>query len=229
MIGQTLQFKPMSQALTLNALPLFPLNTVLFPGGYLPLQIFEVRYLDMVARCFKNNAPFGVISLAGGSEVRKAPTQESGESTVEQEIFHPVGTLARITSLSQPRSGLMLIQCTGLQRFAISQRNLLKHGLWVADVTLLDDDQSVPVPDDLKPVAKTLERVVNTLKAQGTSDDQMPMQQPYQYDDCAWVANRWCDVLPIPLELKHQLMALDNPLIRLELVSDMLERNGIST
>jgi Lon protease-like protein len=219
----------MPQALTLNALPLFPLNTVLFPGGYLPLQIFEVRYLDMVGRCFKNSAPFGVISLNGGSEVRQAPSQEFEPSTVEQDIFYPIGTLARITNLSQPRPGLMLIQCTGLQRFKVKQRNLLKHGLWVADVTLQADDQSVPVPADLQPVADTLKRVVTTLQAQGTPDDQMPIQPPYLFDDCAWVANRWCDVLPIPIELKHQLMTLDNPLVRLELVSDMLERNGIST
>jgi Lon protease-like protein len=219
----------MPQTLTLNALPLFPLTTVLFPGGYLPLQIFEVRYLDMIGRCFKNNAPFGVISLDQGSEVRKAPNEAPGEPSVAQEIFFPVGTLARITSLSRPRSGLMLIQCTGLQRFEVTQRTLLKHGLWVADVTLLADDQSVQIPEDLMSVADTLKRVVTTLQAQGTQEDQMPIQPPYQYDDCAWVANRWCDVLPIPLELKHRLMALDNPLVRLELVSDLLERNGIST
>ena len=108
MIGQTL--KPtMTHALTLNALPLFPLTTVLFPGGYLPLQIFEVRYLDMIGRCFKNNAPFGVISLNQGSEVMKAPQVEPGAPTVADEIFYPVGTLARVTSLSRPQAGLMLI------------------------------------------------------------------------------------------------------------------------
>ena len=219
----------MPQPLTLNALPLFPLTTVLFPGGYLPLQIFEVRYLDMIGRCFKNNAPFGVISLDKGNEVRKAPQVEPGAPTVADEIFYPVGTLARVTSLSRPQAGLMLIQCAGLQRFQVTERRLLKHGLWVADVTLVADDQNVPVPDDLKPVARTLKRVVTTLQAQGTLEDQMPIQPPYQYDDCAWVANRWCDVLPMPLELKHRLMALDNPLVRLELVSDVLERNGIST
>jgi hypothetical protein len=219
----------MTPALTLNALPLFPLSTVLFPGGYLPLQIFEVRYLDMIGRCFKNNAPFGVISLNQGSEVMKAPRAESSAPSVVDEIFYPVGTLARVTSLSRPQAGLMLIQCNGLQRFKVDERKLLKHGLWVADVTLLADDQNVPIPDYLKSVASTLKRVVTTLQTQGTLEDQMPVQPPYQYDDCAWVANRWCDVLPIPLELKHRLMALDNPLVRLELVSDMLERNGIST
>jgi Lon protease-like protein len=219
----------MPQTLNLNALPLFPLTTVLFPGGYLPLQIFEVRYLDMIGRCFKNNAPFGVITLDKGSEVRKAPDASADAPSVAQEIFYPVGTLARITSLSRPQPGLMLIQCTGLQRFEVAQRSLLKHGLWVANVNLLADDQSVGIPEDLKPVADTLKRVVSTLQAQGTAEDQMPIQPPYQYDDCAWVANRWCDVLPMPLELKHRLMSLDNPLVRLELVSDLLERNGIST
>lgn len=219
----------MPQTLTLNALPLFPLTTVLFPGGYLPLQIFEVRYLDMIGRCFKNNAPFGVITLDKGSEVRKAPDATSDAPSVAQEIFYPVGTLARITSLSRPQPGLMLIQCNGLQRFEVAERSLLKHGLWVANVSLLADDQNVPIPDDLKPVADTLKRVVSTLQTQGTPEDQMPIQPPYQYGDCAWVANRWCDVLPMPLELKHRLMSLDNPLVRLELVSDLLERNGIST
>jgi Lon protease-like protein len=219
----------MPQSLSLNALPLFPLTTVLFPSGYLPLQIFEVRYLDMIGRCFKNNAPFGVITLDKGSEVRKPPDAPADAPSVAQEIFYPVGTLARITSLSRPQPGLMLIQCTGLQRFEVSERSLLKHGLWVANVKLLADDQSVGIPEDLKPVADTLKRVVSTLQVQGTPEDQMPIQPPYQYDDCAWVANRWCDVLPMPLELKHRLMSLDNPLVRLELVSDLLERNGIST
>jgi Lon protease-like protein len=219
----------MPQSLTLNALPLFPLTTVLFPSGYLPLQIFEVRYLDMIGRCFKNNAPFGVITLDKGSEVRKAPDAPTDAPSVAQEIFYPVGTLARITSLSRPQPGLMLIQCTGLQRFEVAERSLLKHGLWVANVNLLADDQSVGIPEDLKPVADTLKRVVSTLQVQGTAEDQMPIQPPYQYDDCAWVANRWCDVLPMPLELKNRLMSLDNPLVRLELVSDLLERNGIST
>ncbi len=222
----------MSATLTLQSLPLFPLNTVLFPGGYLPLQIFEVRYLDMIGKCFKAGAPFGIVTLNPGSEVnevRQAPVQRAGGSSFADEIFYPTGTLARITSLSRPQPGLMLIQCTGMQRFRVNQHELLKHGLWVAQVSLLDADQRVPIPPDLKPVADTLARVITTLQAQGTLTEQMPMQPPYQLDDCAWVANRWCELLPMPNELKHRLMALDNPLVRLELVSDLLERNGIST
>ena len=195
----------------------------------MPLQIFEVRYLDMIGKCFKAEAPFGIVTLQQGNEVRQAPGAEAGGSSFAQEIFYPVGTLARITSMSRPQPGLMLIQCIGLQRFEVTQHELLKHGLWVANVSMLPDDQCVPIPDDLQPVASTLERVIHTLQEQDTLPEQMPMQPPYLMNDCAWVANRWCELLPIPPELKNQLMALDNPLVRLELVSDLLERNGIST
>lgn len=219
----------MTDTLALQSLPLFPLGTVLFPGGYLPLQIFEVRYLDMIGKCFKTGAPFGVVSLNRGSEVRQAPGGAPGGDNLAQEIFYPTGTLARITQLSRPQPGLMLIQCTGEQRFTVSNHHLMKHGLWVADVTLLPDDQQVAIPPDLKAVANTLKRVIDTLHEQHLEAEQMPIQPPYQLDDCAWVANRWCELLPMSLELKHRLMALDNPLVRLELVSDLLERNGIPT
>ncbi|MDD2808642.1 LON peptidase substrate-binding domain-containing protein [Rhodoferax sp.] len=219
----------MSDALTLQSLPLFPLKTVLHPGGYLPLQIFEVRYLDMIGKCFKAGAPFGVVTLNAGEEVRQANTASTAKDQIAQELFYPTGTLARITSLSRPQPGLMLIHCTGMQRFQVTQHELLKHGLWVAHVTLQPEDQAIAIPPDLQPVARTLARVIDTLKAQGTTADHMPMQPPYQLDDCAWVSNRWCELLPLPAELKNRLMALDNPLVRLELVSDLLERHGIST
>jgi Lon protease-like protein len=219
----------MSETLTLQSLPLFPLDTALFPGGYLPLQIFEVRYLDMVGKCFKTGAPFGVVTLNKGNEVRRAPAYDAAGGDMAQEVFYPSGTLARITHLTRPQPGLMRIQCLGLQRFDITRHELLKHGLWVADVNVVPKDQCVPIPEDLQPVASTLSRVIDTLKAQGTLPEQMPMQPPYLLDDCAWVANRWCELLPMPPELKNRLMILDNPLVRLELVSDLLERNGIST
>lgn len=215
----------MPDALALHSLPLFPLGTVLFPGGYLPLQIFETRYLDMITKCHQAGAPFGIVTLKHGSEVRQAPDSDH----LAQQIFFETGTLASITGLNRPQPNLLLIQCRGLQRFVVSQHELLKHGLWIASVRVHPDDLQVLVPDDLQPVAAALRRVISTLQAQGTAADQMPMQPPYLLDDCAWVANRWCELLPMTLDLKLQLMALDNPLVRLELVSDLLERNGIPT
>ncbi|WP_296490685.1 LON peptidase substrate-binding domain-containing protein [Rhodoferax sp.] len=219
----------MTDTLSFDSLPLFPLNLVLLPGGHLPLRIFEVRYLDMVSKCFKAGTPFGIVTLVQGSEVRSAAADQAGIASKSQEVFYPVGTLARITRLSRPQSGLIMITCTGAQRFELKQPELLKHGLWTGSAKLLPDDQSVPIPEDLTAVASALARVLDTLRAQGMTPEQMPIQPPYALHDCAWVANRWCDLLPMSLPQKHRLMTLDNPLLRLELVSDLLERNGIAS
>lgn len=219
----------MTDTHALDALPLFPLELVLYPGGFLPLRIFEVRYLDMVNQCEKTGTPFGVVTLSRGSEVRTAASDPAVGARTGQEVFHRVGTLARINQLSRPQPGLIMINCTGTQRFEVTQPELLKHGLWVGQAKRLPDDQSVPIPEDLLPVASALARVLDTLKAQGVMPEQMPIQPPYALHDCAWVANRWCDLLPMALAQRHRLMTLDNPLLRLELVSDLLERNGIAT
>ncbi len=217
----------MSDVLTLSSLPLFPLGTVLYPGGLLPLRIFEVRYLDMIGKCHKTGAPFGVVALTQGSEVRRPEDGPSGDGFAS-EAFYNVGTLATITSFSVPQPGLMVIRCSGTQRFEISSREKLKHGLWIADVTRLDDDQAIPVPEDLRGTANALGKLIRTLQERGVPADQMPLEPPYRLDDCGWVANRWCELLPMPLELKQRLMELDNPLVRLELVSDILEKTGIA-
>jgi Lon protease-like protein len=224
----------MQQILTLTSLPLFPLGTVLYPGGSLVLQIFEVRYLDMIGKCHKSGAPFGVVSLTHGSEVRKPAggTSAGGEPTGDgfaTESFSAVGTLVTLTEFSVPHPGLMVVRCTGTQRFRISRHDKLKHGLWVADVTQIPDDQSIPIPEDLKGVATALGNLIKQLQVRQTPLEHMPMQEPYRLDDCAWVANRWCELLDLPLDMKQRLMELDNPLVRLELVSDILERNGIAT
>jgi uncharacterized protein len=217
----------MSEPLSLASLPLFPLNTVLFPGGSLGLQIFEVRYLDLIGKCHKTGAPFGVVSLVKGDEVRKAdPTRPSGDGFA-QEGFVDVGTLATITEFSAPQPGLMVVRCTAGQRFRINARRQLKHGLWVADVTSMQPDASTAIPADLQLVAQALGKVIKDLQERAVPAAQMPMHPPYQLDDCAWVANRWCELLPLPTHLKQGLMQLDNPLLRLELVGDFLRKGGI--
>lgn len=219
----------MSEPQALFSLPLFPLGTVLFPGGSLPLRVFEVRYLDMIGKCHKTGAPFGVVSLTQGTEVRRPVEDELGGDGFAPEAFEAVGTLATITEFLSPQAGLMVIHCIGTQRFRMSSFQQLKHGLWVADVSLLADDLPVRIPDDLEGVATALHHLIDTLHARAVPLRQMPLRPPYLLDDCAWVANRWCELLPIPLEQKQRLMELDNPLVRLELVSDMLARNGIPT
>jgi uncharacterized protein len=206
----------MTDALHLSTLPLFPLSTVLYPGGILSLQIFELRYLDMVGKAHQTGAPFGVVLLTQGAEVRKP---------ADTEVFERVGTLATITQLARPQAGLMSLQCLGTQRFAITRREQLRNGLWVGDVICQIADIAVEIPPDLQAAADALGQLIANLQQRNATA--LPVHAPYQLDDCGWVANRWCEMLPMPPELKQRLMALDNPLVRLELVNDVLRKTGI--
>lgn len=220
-------------ATALTELPLFPLGTVLFPGGVLPLRIFEVRYLDMIGRCWKEGRPFGVVALTEGHEVRRPEASER---------FAAVGTLAHITHFHAPQPGLMMIRCVGGQRFRLSGSHQLKHGLWVGEAEAIADDPEVPVPDDLKPVAQALDDVLKRLKAQmdealgpsATPEQaalaalQMPIAEPWRLDDCGWVANRWCELLPMRAGDRQRRLELGSPLVRLELVSDQMNASGLA-
>ncbi|BEP92791.1 LON peptidase substrate-binding domain-containing protein [Acidovorax sp. A79] len=211
---------PMTPPLTLSSLPLFPLGSVLFPDGMLALRVFEMRYLDMVRKCHQAGAPFGVVALTQGREVRQAGAPE--------ERFNDVGTLAMIEQLETPQPGLITLSCRGSQRFRITQRHHLPHGLWIADVGHIERDLTIPVPDDLKKASTALAQVLHTLQLRDPNMPSLITPTAAQLNDCGWVANRWCELLPVPLELKQRLMELDNPLVRLELVGDVLERTGIA-
>lgn len=212
----------------LTQVPLFPLQSVLFPGGYLPLRIFEVRYLDMIGRSHKAGTPFGVVCLTEGREVRTPPAGDdpNGEPFAT-EAFHPEGTLATITHLERPNPGLMMIRCTGTQRFRVLSSERLRTGLWVADIELIPVDAMVGVPLDLQSVSKTLQDLLSSLSERVTDTAELPLQPPYRWGDCSWLANRWCELLPLSASEKQRFMTLDNPLVRLELVADALEQLGI--
>jgi Lon protease-like protein len=217
---------PAAAPLRLQQLPLFPLQAVLFPDGWMPLRIFEVRYLDMIRRCHQAGAPFGVVGLSEGSEVRRPDPVHPGGFAPE--ALFPEGTLARIEQLEQPQPGLLFIHCRGLQRFHIDTSHRLPHGLWVADVTLEAPEPVVPVPEHLHSTRDALQRVLHNLQAREPAGlNELPLQPPYRWDDSGWVANRWIELLPAPTELKQRLMTLDSPLLRLELVSDLLDKLGV--
>lgn len=195
-------------------LPLFPLGTVLFPQGLLALKIFETRYLDMVTHCLRSGAPFGVVTLAQGAEVRAG----DGEVRFEHE-----GCLAELIDCDSPQAGILQIRCRGVQRFTVSQVHQAPDGLWRADAVLQTADVvEAPRPDFLASVA-ALQRAIDTLQGR----DQAPFLSPYALDDAGWVANRWCEILPIPLPTRHKLMMLPDPHARLQLVDGFLRRHGI--
>jgi len=202
----------------MTSIPLFPLNTVLYPDGYLPLQIFEVRYLDMIRNCINGEQPFGVVQLLAGAEVRK-PGQ--------QEALAPVGTLARVMDWSAPLSGLLQIKCMGTQRFRVLSSEQLKHGLWMAEIDMLAQDLPVPIPPEQQNVADALGALIRTLQEEKIPLDQMPLQPPYRLDESGWVANRWCELLSLTPLQKQLLLSQDNAVLRLELVQDVLADNGL--
>ena len=189
-------------------LPLFPLQAVLFPGGLLGLKVFEARYLDLVSACLRTRQPFGVVCLRQGSD--------AGRGAVRVE---PVGTLAHIDEVDGEQAGILQLRCSGGSRFELAaapeQRS---NGLWTAAVSPLPDDPAeAPAPEMLATVA-ALAKAIASLKAQGN----LPFLEPYRLDDAGWVANRWCEILPITLAAKQRLMALESPSIRLKLVDEFL-------
>jgi len=197
-------------------LPLFPLQSVLFPGGLLSLKVFEARYLDLVGRCLREQAPFGVVCLRQGSELRR-----SGEAVQ----FETMGVLARLDEVDAEQTGILRVRCTGTQRFSLTGPRQQADGLWQADATLLDDDETVAPSEALLPTVKALANAIGTLRQQGS----LPFIEPYRFDDAGWVANRWCEILPISLAAKQKLMELDEPQVRLQLVDEFLRSKGVVT
>ena len=200
------------------SIPLFPLNTVFFPDGHLPLQIFEVRYLEMIKKCIAAEQPFGVVALLDGSEVRK-PEQ--------RERLAEVGTFARVKEWSAPLAGLLHIQCEGRGRFRILSSERLRNGLWMAEVAQLAPDKEVDIPPEQQNVANALGALIRSLRERNTPPEQMPLLPPFRLDECGWVANRWCELLALDIDEKQRLLAQENPVLRLELVQDILADHGL--
>jgi Lon protease-like protein len=201
------------------SIPLFPLSTVLFPDGVLPLQIFEARYLDMISRCLTEDMSFGVVLLTQGHEVRSA--------NGPQEQFAKSGTLASVHDTTASTPGLLQVVCRGGSRFTVLAAQRRANGLWMADVELVEDDHGVRIPSELRGASDALDRVLESLH--NVPQQRWPVQAPFRLDDCGWVANRWCELLPLPNQQKHNMLMLDNPLIRLELLHDVLDEHGLIT
>ena len=195
----------------MTELPLFPLGTVLFPGGLLELKIFEARYLDLMSRCLRERAPFGVVALRAGTEARTA----GGESVQ----LHDVGTLAELIEVDSAQAGILLVRCRGGPRFAVGPTRQERDGLWLATATTaIADDAAVPPAAGQADVVRGLVEAVAALAAQGAT----PFLEPHRFDEAGWVANRWCELLPLPLEAKQRLMTLEDPLARLEVVDSLM-------
>jgi Lon protease-like protein len=196
-----------------NPLPLFPLKTVLFPGALLALKVFETRYLDLMSECLRQGTPFGVVCLRQGQEASRNRATE-GRTQLEE-----VGVLVRIDDIDAEQAGILSVRCTGTQRFRrLGPPGRRENGLWHSQAELMaDDPPRAPGPAVASTVA-ALAEAISKLK----EHDKQPFAEPYRLDDAGWVANRWCELLPVSLAAKQKLMALDDPVIRLSLVDGFL-------
>lgn len=198
----------------MTELPLFPLQTVLFPGGLLSLKVFEARYLDLAAACLRERRPFGVVALRKGPEVR-----QGDDATVLEEI----GVVAELLEVDSAQPGILHLRCRGTHRFRIESTRQQPDGLWVGTVELLPDDELLPPVETMHETVRGLANAIASLKSKGVE----PFEEPYRFDSAGWVANRWCEILPIPLAAKQKLMELPDANVRLGLVDEFLRGKGV--
>ena len=185
-------------------IPLFPLQTVLFPGGPLPLRLFEPRYLDMVSRCMKDSLPFGVVLI-----------DSAQKSSVVN--LHAIGTLATIVDWYQGTDGLLGITALGGKRFRIVEVEQQADGLNIGLVQTLATEPAVKLPQDFLSMAALLRAVIDDLGRLYETIEK-------HYDDSSWVGFRFAEVLPLELDQKQHCLELDDPVARLKLLRPLLRQ-----
>ncbi|MCJ1884734.1 LON peptidase substrate-binding domain-containing protein [Pseudomonas sp. LA21] len=186
--------------------PLFPLNTVLFPGCRLDLQIFEARYLDMIGRCMKQNGGFGVVAIVEGEEVGDAP-----------ERYSLVGCEALIRDWQQRPNGLLGIRVEGGRRFRVLSANVQPDQLTVAEVEWLDEMPDQPLTKEHEDLAALLEALsmhpmVSALEMGGEVNGQQELACQLAY------------LLPFERDQKQVLLEMDDPTVRLARIQVLLEQ-----
>lgn len=182
--------------------PLFPLRTVLYPGGPLPLRIFEPRYLDMISECLKHEQSFGVLLIKSGSETGPATTFD-------------VGTLARITDWYQGSDGLLGVTALGGERFRLVSSERRPDGLNMGEIEILPEQGEQTLPEEFKPLAQILAGVLDDL-------GRLYEALERRYDDAGWVGYRFAEILPISPEEKQSCLETDDPVQRLQIVRKVL-------
>jgi Lon protease-like protein len=183
-------------------IPLFPLNTIVFPGGLLKLKIFEQRYLDMTKRCIADQSGFGVIA-----------TQDDG-------VAYGVGTLVTVTEWDMPHTGIFALKTMGATRFVVREKWVEKDGLNRGRVTQIPDEDDVTLPAEFTHLAGLVEGIVARY-----GEDTFP--QPLRLDSASWVSARLAEVMPLNLRIKQQLLEINDPVLRLKALSQFLSKQGI--
>ena len=203
----------------LSDLPLFPLHTVLFPGGHLPLKIFEARYLDMARACLREGTPFGVCLLKSGNEIASPGAPSVPES---------IGCLAEITQCDVDTFGMLLVHARGTTRFRLLSHRVGPSNLLVGVAETIGDDTPM---DDAQALikfgacAEVLERIIDAIKAREPKD--LPFAEPFLLDDPTWVSNRLSEILPIPMRARQKLMELEDAAARIDVVHHYMQQHQL--
>jgi len=191
-------------------IPLFPLNTVLFPGGLLPLRVFEQRYMDMVKTCMKQETPFGICLIKDGEEVGTPA------------LPHDVGCLVRIADWDMPQLGVLNLKVQGMQRFSIEQHRVEKDGLIVAHVTMQPAERTQDIPPELAGCSAVLKGIMEKVGVENFA-------QPFHYEDAVWVGYRLAELLPIKLSAKQAMLEMNDSIMRLRILHKFLGQQGLTT
>jgi len=188
-------------------IPLFPLKTVLFPHGILPLRLFEPRYLDMVSACMKSDSGFGVCLISAGEEVGAAAS------------IHTVGTLARITDWEMREDGLLGITLRGQERLTILSQHIESNQLIMATASTIPDEPEMEIPPAYSVLVELLRQAFEQAGHPYT-------EMVKKYAEAGWVGYRLAELLPFKLSFKQELLELNDPLQRLQRIAVALEERA---
>lgn len=187
-------------------IPLFPLPAVLFPGGYLPLRIFEQRYIDMVRDCSIRDTCFGVCLVNNSEDANRPATHLR------------IGTTAEICDFSTLEDGLLGIVAQGRQRFIIQRTRMRENGLLMAEVNLLAESEAVNVPEEYSVLSLIAQRFMEQVGGN------YPSFQPADLQDADWVGFRLSELLSLENNEKQTLLQITDPLERLQVLLEILPR-----
>ncbi|MCA1925666.1 MAG: LON peptidase substrate-binding domain-containing protein [Thiobacillus sp.] len=188
------------------ALPLFPLNTVVFPGGRLPLRVFEQRYLDLIKRCIAENASFGICAIREGQEV--------GTPAVPC----AVGTRVRIVEWDMPQTGIFHVDTEGLDRFVIRSTRVEPSGLLTSQVEPVSAEAPAAIPEEYELATEVLQHIIGEYGA-----SRFP--EPHAFEDAVWVGYRLSEVLPLKLSTRQNLLEMNDSLARLRILVQILRQH----
>jgi hypothetical protein len=188
-----------------TTLPLFPLNTVVFPGGRLPLRIFEQRYLDMVKQAIADNTPFGICAIREGSE------------TGTPAVPYSVGTRVQVADWDMPQTGILHIDTLAQERFVIRGTHTEASGLLIGTVEAVSSESAIAIPGELELAVEILRHIIDEY-----GDAHFPT--PHEFANAVWVGYRLSEVLPLKLSIKQNLLEMNDSVMRLRILAEFLKK-----